>query len=219
MAKANQKVRLRTIYRVVGYFCIKMSKMQSKTTLQSFVLTAMILLAALSRVLPHMHNFSPLGAIALFGSAHFGRRWMALGVPIAATWLSDLLLNNGVYARFYPEFTWISPGFYWTYGSYALIVMAGWLLLRKVSVGRVLGSAGVASLIFFAVSNLGCWVGSTAYPQTIAGLMTCYAAGIPFLQGTVLGDIFYSALLFGVYHLMQNRWTILKPVPATIPQR
>ncbi|MFM8837071.1 MAG: DUF6580 family putative transport protein, partial [Bacteroidota bacterium] len=102
--------------------------MQSKTALQYFVLTAMILLAALSRVIPHMHNFSPLGAIALFGSAHFGRRWLALGVPIAATWLSDLLLNNVVYARFYPEFTWISPGFYWTYGSYALISMAGWLL-------------------------------------------------------------------------------------------
>ncbi len=193
--------------------------MQSKIALQYFVLTAMILLAATSRVIPHMHNFSPLGAIALFGSAHFGRRWMALGVPIAATWLSDLLLNNVVYARFYPEFTWISQGFYWTYGSYMLIAMSGWLLLRKVSVGRVLVVTGRGSLIFFVVSNLGCWVGSTMYPQTVGGLMTCYAAGIPFLQGTVLGDFFYSALLFGVYHAMQNRWAILKPVAATIPQR
>jgi hypothetical protein len=166
-----------------------------------------------------MHNFSPLGAMALFGSAHFGRRWMALGVPIAATWLSDLLLNNGVYARFYTEFTWISPGFYWTYGSYALIAMAGWVLLRKVTVGRVLGSAVLASLIFFAVSNLGCWVGSTMYPQTIGGLMTCYAAGIPFLQGTLSGDIFYSGLLFGLYHVLQNRWASLKPVAASIPPR
>mgnify|MGYP003335744769 FL=1 len=144
---------------------------------------------------------------------------MALGVPIAATWLSDLLLNNVVYARFYTEFTWISPGFYWTYGSYALIAMAGWVLLRKVTVGRVLGSAVLASLIFFAVSNLGCWVGSTMYPQTIGGLMTCYAAGIPFLQGTLWGDIFYSGLLFGLYHVLQNRWVSLKPVAASIPQR
>lgn len=193
--------------------------MQSKTALQYIVLSAIILLAALSRVIPHMHNFSPLGAMALFGSAHFGRRWMALGVPIAATWLSDLLLNNGVYARFYTEFTWISPGFYWTYGSYALIAMAGWVLLRKVTVGRVLGSAVLASLIFFAVSNLGCWVGSTMYPQTIGGLMTCYAAGIPFLQGTLSGDIFYSGLLFGLYHVLQNRWASLKPVAASIPPR
>lgn len=193
--------------------------MQSKTAFQYIVLSAIILLAALSRVIPHMHNFSPLGAMALFGSAHFGRRWMALGVPIAATWLSDLLLNNGVYARFYTEFTWISPGFYWTYGSYALIAMAGWVLLRKVTVGRVLGSAVLASLIFFAVSNLGCWVGSTMYPQTIGGLMTCYAAGIPFLQGTLSGDIFYSGLLFGLYHVLQNRWASLKPVAASIPPR
>ena len=193
--------------------------MQSKTAFQYIVLSAIILLAALSRVIPHMHNFSPLGAMALFGSAHFGRRWMALGVPIAATWLSDLLLNNGVYARFYTEFTWISPGFYWTYGSYALIAMAGWVLLRKVTVGRVLGSAVLASLIFFAVSNLGCWVGSTMYPQTIGGLMTCFAAGIPFLQGTLSGDIFYSGLLFGLYHVLQNRWASLKPVAASIPPR
>jgi len=193
--------------------------MQSKTAFQYIVLSAIILLAALSRVIPHMHNFSPLGAMALFGSAHFGRRWMALGVPIAATWLSDLLLNNGVYARFYTEFTWISPGFYWTYGSYALIAMAGWVLLRKVTVGRVLGSAVLASLIFFAVSNLGCWVGSTMYPQTIGGLMTCYAAGIPFLQGTLSGDIFYSGLLFGLYHVLQNRWASLKPVATSIPPR
>jgi hypothetical protein len=196
-----------------------MSKMQSKTAFQYIVLSAIILLAALSRVIPHMHNFSPLGAMALFGSAHFGRRWMALGVPIAATWLSDLLLNNGVYARFYTEFTWISPGFYWTYGSYALIAMAGWVLLRKVTVGRVLGSAVLASLIFFAVSNLGCWVGSTMYPQTIGGLMTCYAAGSPFLQGTLSGDIFYSGLLFGLYHVLQNRWASLKPVATSIPPR
>jgi len=193
--------------------------MQSKTAFQYIVLSAIILLAALSRVIPHMHNFSPLGAMALFGSAHFGRRWMALGVPIAATWLSDLLLNNGVYARFYTEFTWISPGFYWTYGSYALIAMAGWVLLRKVTVGRVLGSAVLASLIFFAVSNLGCWVGSTMYPQTIGGLMTCYAAGSPFLQGTLSGDIFYSGLLFGLYHVLQNRWASLKPVATSIPPR
>jgi len=193
--------------------------MLSKKVLQYFVLIAIILLAALSRVIPHMHNFSPLGAIALFGAAHFSHRWQALSVPIAATWLSDLVINNVMYARIYPEFTWFSTGFYWTYVSYVLIAMAGWGLLRRVSLGRVIGAAGVSSLIFFAVSNLGCWVGSTTYSQTVGGLMTCYAAGVPFLQGTVLGDLFYSALLFGGYHAMQNRWTVLKPAEATIAHR
>jgi hypothetical protein len=201
----------------IAYFCIKTGKMNSKSALQGFVLTAFILLAAMSRVIPHMHNFSPLGAIALFGAAHFGRRWQALLVPIAATWLSDLVINNILYARYYPEFTWISPGFYWTYGSYALIAMAGWGLLRKITAGRVIGAAGVSSLIFFAVSNFGCWVGSTVYPQTAGGLLTCYVAGIPFIQGTVLGDLCYSVLLFGGYHALQNRWIILKPVEAAIP--
>ncbi len=69
-------------------------------------LVILILLAAFSRVIPHMANFSPLGAIGLFGAAYFTRRWQAFLIPIAATWLSDLFINNVIYAQYYPSFTW-----------------------------------------------------------------------------------------------------------------
>tara|TARA_B100000674_G_scaffold65732_1_gene45486 strand:+ start:162 stop:320 length:159 start_codon:yes stop_codon:yes gene_type:complete len=39
------------------------------------VLVLIILTAALSRLIPHMHNFSPIGAICLFGAAFFKSKW------------------------------------------------------------------------------------------------------------------------------------------------
>ena len=56
------------------------------------VLAVMILLAALSRLLPHPPNFSPVEAIALFGGAYFASRAWALLVPLAAMLVSDLVL-------------------------------------------------------------------------------------------------------------------------------
>ncbi len=184
--------------------------MSGRINLRFATLSAMILLAAFSRVMPHMPNFSPLGAIGLFGAAYFAHRWQAFLVPIAATWLSDLFINNVIYARYYPEFTWFYSGFYWQYGGYLLIVLAGILIFRRVSMQRVFAGALCSSAIFFLVSNFGVWVGGTMYPQTIEGLTACYAAGVPFLKGTLLGDLFYTGALFGTFALAQRRFPALR---------
>ena len=47
-------------------------------------LSGLIVLAALSRLLPHPPNFSPVEAIALFGGAYFASRQWALVVPLLA---------------------------------------------------------------------------------------------------------------------------------------
>jgi hypothetical protein len=74
----------------------------------------------------------------------------------------------------------------------------------------VLTGALASSAIFFLVSNFGCWPGNF-YPQNFGGLMQCYAAGIPFIKGTMLGDLFYSAAMFGGFALAQKRFTVLQP--------
>lgn len=181
-----------------------------KNYLQFFTLLTIVLLAAFSRVIPHMPNFSPLGAIALFGAAHFAQKWQAFLIPLAATWLSDLYLNNVVYAAYYPEFTWFYDGFYWQYGSYVLIALWGMWIFKKISVLRSLGGALGASLLFFAVSNFGVWAIGTMYPPTLEGLMACYVAAIPFFQGTLYGDLFFTAVLFGGYYLLQRKFDWLK---------
>ncbi|MCV6605330.1 MAG: hypothetical protein OIF34_08485, partial [Porticoccaceae bacterium] len=63
--------------------------MSSKT---AFVVL-LIVLAALSRLLPHPPNFSPLIAMALFGGAVIADRKLALIMPLLALLLSDLILG------------------------------------------------------------------------------------------------------------------------------
>ena len=59
------------------------------------------------------------------------------------------------------------------------------------------------SLLFFAVTNLAVWAFSAMYPHTAAGLAACYAAALPFLPQTVIGDLFWAAVLFGGCALVQ----------------
>jgi hypothetical protein len=183
---------------------------KQKIDLRFSVLTALIIFCAFSRIIPHMPNFSPLGAIALFGAAHFTKRWQALFIPIAATWLSDLFINNVIYAQYYPKFTWFYQGFYWQYVSYLLIALAGTVILKKVRIQTVIAGAFTSTTIFFLVSNFGVWAEGTMYPKTFEGLMACYAAGIPFAKGTILGDLVYSGILFGMFALAQKQFPLLR---------
>ena len=183
----------------------------TKITLQTGALALFILLAAFSRIIPHPPNFSPLAAIGLFGAAHFAKRWQAFLLSLAAVWVSDLFINNVIYGQYSPTFTWFYDGFYWQYGSYLLITGCGVRLFSKsISLPKVLGGALGAGALFFLISNFGCWLGSTIYPQNMSGLMSCYAAGLPFYSGTFLGDMCYSALLFGGYYLLQKNFSFLK---------
>lgn len=160
---------------------------------------ALIALAALTRLLPHPHNFTPIGAIALFGAAYFNRQWLMLAVPFAALFLSDLFLNNVVYSGLYGnQFVLVTS--WWIYAAFGLVMLAGmgWLS-PKVTAPRVLGASLTASLLFFLLTNFSVWAESSMYPKTALGLSACYAAGLPFLGNTILGDLFFSAAMFGIY--------------------
>ena len=184
--------------------------MTNKITLRISVITFLILLAAFSRIIPHMPNFSPLGAICLFGAAHLQKKWQVFLIPLAAAWLSDLFINNVIYGAYYPEFTWFYGGFYWQYGTYLLIMCIALLLFKTINIKRMLGGSLMATVVFFLVTNFGVWLASPTYPQNIAGLMQCYAMGIPFLKGTLLGDLFYVTALFGAFALLQRRFSYLR---------
>ena len=178
------------------------------------IVTGFIVFAALTRLLPHAYNFTPLGAIALFGAAYFVQKKWALIIPIVAFWASDLLLNNITYAAYFDGFTWFTSGMLYTNGSIAMIVVLGYYLLKKITFGRVLGGALGASVIFFIVSNFGVWMSGTMYPLSIEGLISCYAAAIPFFHYTIAGNVIYSAALFGSYEWIKANNPSLQPVEA-----
>ncbi|MEO7251201.1 MAG: DUF6580 family putative transport protein [Arenimonas sp.] len=167
------------------------------------LLGGMILLAALSRLLPHPPNFSPVEAIALFGGAYFSSRLSALCLPLAAMLVSDLALgqiNGGIYSEYF-----LSAGFVLVYLCIALSTLLGFGLRGRVSPFRVLGYSLLGSSLFFLVTNFGTWLGSAMYPQTSDGLLAAYVAGIPFFQNTVLGTLVYATVLFGSFAWLRQR--------------
>jgi len=176
------------------------------------VLLTLIVVAALSRVLPHPPNFSPVEAIALFGGAYFLSRTAALLVPLAGMLASDIALaaiNGSEYASWFG-----STSIYVVYLCIALTSLLGMQLRGRVSSGRVLGYSLAGSVMFFLVTNAAVWAGDVMYPRTLGGLGQAYLAGVPFFQWTLLGTLFYSALLFGGFALLRRQVPALRAQTA-----
>ncbi|MCB0804432.1 MAG: hypothetical protein KDC05_01465 [Bacteroidales bacterium] len=163
------------------------------------LIAGIILFGAMMRLVPHWPNFTPIAAMALFGGAYLKKKHLAFIVPFAAMFLSDLIL--GLHQ-------WMIA----VYISFALVVAIGMQLKSRVKVGSVLLATVSASLLFFLITNFAIWYGSPWYTQDFAGLLTCYAAGLPFLNNGIIGDLFFSTIFFGGFYFAQKRF----PVFATV---
>lgn len=186
--------------------------MTKQTNFRTGVLLLMITMAAVSRLLPHPDNVTPVGAMALFGGAYFSRKYLAFLIPLAAMWTSDLILNNLVYARLYPDyydgFVWM--GNLWVYASFLLIGIVGMRWLRKVNIEKLVGASLIGSILFFLITNFGAWIVDPLYPKTTGGLLAAYGAGIPFFRNTLLGDLFFCGVLFGGFEWAKSQWPLLR---------
>jgi hypothetical protein len=166
------------------------------------VLTAMVLLAALARLVPHPPNFTPVGAMALFGGACVADRRLAFLLPWSALFLSDLYIGLHV----------LIPV---VYGSFGVNVLFGrWLRSRRT----VMNTAAVTllgSVQFFVVTNFACWL--LWYPHTWEGFVTCYVVALPFFQNTLLGDAVFATVLFGSLALAERWFPALRERTALAP--
>lgn len=153
--------------------------------------------AAALRLAPHMPNFTPIAAMALFGGVYLNRKY-ALLVPTIAMLVSDIFIG------FYSPIVMIS-----VYGSLALTGLIGLLLAKRKSPTNVILAAAGSSILFFLITNFAVWF--AWYPKNIEGLATCYTLAIPFFRNTLLGDLFYIGVFFGGYELALRVVKKIKP--------
>ena len=172
----------------------------NKINLTYLTVVLLILIASFSRIIPHMPNFTPIGAMALFGGAYFKNKYHAFLIPILSLWISDLVINNFILS-YYNEFTWFYSGFLWQYSAFIIIILIGYYSLNKLNFKNILFSSLGSSLIFFVVTNFGVWISGSMHPLDLNGFITCYVLALPFYKGTLLGFLFYSSFLFGVFEM------------------
>jgi hypothetical protein len=172
-----------------------------KITPRFLIISLMILAAAFVRLIPHPPNFAPIAAMALFSGAYFNKKSFAFAVPLAAMFLTDAIIG-------FHSSMWI------VYLSFALIVVIGIFILKKISIKNVIVASVTASISFFLVTNFGVWAFGTMYPKNIAGLIECYIAAIPFIQNTLLGDLFYSGIMFGIFEFAKSKLPVLSQAKA-----
>jgi hypothetical protein len=163
------------------------------------VLTLLIVCAALTRALPllipHIWNFTAIGALAIFSGAQFNDKRLAFIMPLAAMALSDLFIGNGFSMVVYLGFT--------------AMVLCGFLIRKKVSVSNIALSSIGGALIFFLITNFALLYPVSFYPHNMQGIIASYIAGLPFLNNMVAGNLLFSGVLFGSFHLLSKRYPVL----------
>ncbi|EQA63516.1 DUF6580 family putative transport protein [Leptospira alexanderi] len=167
---------------------------------KSLIVLSLILIAIASRYFPHPANFTPILAVSLFAGAHFVSKKLSLLLPVCALFMSDLLI--GLHDQMLP-----------VYGMVLLLVVAGWQLRASSSAVRIAFWSLGGSAVFFIVTNFYVWLAGY-YSYDLNGLVQCYIMAIPFFQNSLLGDMFYTTVLFGGFALIEKvGWMKLAPVP------
>ena len=181
--------------------------MKYKTFTPRFIVVlSIIAVAVFLRLLPHWPNFTPIAAMALFAGTYLEKKQYAFAIPIAAMFVSDLFLG------FHASMPAVYLGF-------AITVLIGMAIHRRINVGSILVASLSSSVIFFLLTNFSSWLASPLYPQTFIGLMEAYAAGllffrdqahgISFFMNEALGTIFFSASFYGIFYLAGMRFPVL----------
>lgn len=160
-------------------------KLRSESQFENYIGIALVVFGILMRLGPHPGNFAPVTAIALFSGVVLAPQ-IALFLPLTIMIASDLIL--GPHAL-YPL----------TWGSFFLISLLGVFIRRDVKLSKIAyGSLG-ASTVFYLITNLGVFIFQNMYEKSWQGLGQCYLMALPFFRNSLLGDLFYTAILFGVF--------------------
>ncbi len=142
-------------------------------------------------------NFTPIGALALFGGAIY-RNYKSYLLPLTVLWISDLVLNRYIY---FGEWRLFYDQFYWTYGAFILMAFTGKYVIKKINVRNIATSAIIITFIHWIVTDFGVWLGGTLYPKDIQGLWMCLLAAIPYELYFLGGTAIFSSLLFGMDYI------------------
>lgn len=150
-------------------------------------------------------NFTPVGAIAIFGGVYFTDKWKAYAVILISFFVSDVIINHaytGVWSL------WSSYTF-WNCVCFSIIVFVG-STIKKINFLSGLLILLIPVAIHWLIMDLP-WVNTPGlYPNTLAGYGTALIAAIPFEKNMLLGDVLFGLVLFGGFELAKSKFSVLR---------
>ena len=165
-------------------------RLRSENKLENYLGLILVGLGVLFTVLPHPDNFTPVMAIALFSGVVLAPR-IALVVPLIVMIASDLII--GPHAL-YPL----------TWGSFFLVSLLGAAIRKNAKIKQIFFGTLGGSILFYLVTNLGVFVFQNMYEKSLSGLVQCYVMALPFFRNSLLGDLFFSGIFFGVFAIVKH---------------
>ncbi|MDB5154147.1 MAG: hypothetical protein JWR54_2898 [Mucilaginibacter sp.] len=180
-----------------------------KINTRNTVLILMIVAAGAFRLVSYKYpyvlsNFTPVGAIALFGGAYFTDKWKAYLIPLLTLFLSDIALNY----LYTSKLVLFYSGSIWLYLCFAIMVFVG-SMIKKATVVNVLLASLVSVGIHWLIMDLP-WLYGALYPHTLAGYGQSLVAAIPFEKNMIMGDVLFGLILFGGFELAKSKYGTLR---------
>lgn len=162
----------------------------------------------------YVWNISPVAAMCLLGGAYLSNRWTSWGIGLVAYLVSDLLIG---WVSGNPAFSYYKA-LPFVYAGFVLHGIIGLSLRGQKSAWRVGLTAVASEIAFFLLTNFGEWaIGDMNYAKTPEGLLSCYAAALPFLYRSIYGTVIYSAIFFETAAAMERNAERRKPALAFVP--
>ena len=145
----------------------------------SFYIIFFVCILALSRIIPHPPNFTPILASAIMAPLLIKDRWLGIAIPIVAMFISDIVI-----------------GFY----SYQFVIYSSILVIALVTPMHKnylrLGVMAVGgSVWFFVTTNFAEWIIWDYYPKTFEGLIAAYTLALPFFKNTLISTCLFTGLI------------------------
>lgn len=168
----------------------KLSSFFINNKINLFLILTVIVVFVTIRLIPHLPNFTPILSIGLFLGTFYKNKIYSSLILLTIMIISDLFL-----------------------GLYSSIIFVYVGLIASIYIGSMNKNQSIlysglnvffASSLFFIISNFGVWLVDGFYTINFEGLTLCYTLALPFFKNELIGNIFYSGLLFGGKFVFDN---------------
>ncbi len=190
---------------------MSLQKINPRTIILLITICVVAILRLITNFTDHLgpiSNFTPIGAMALFGGAYFTGKVKPFIFPLFSLFISDVVLSFTVLSQFRSGLLY--SGWYWTYGAFALITLAGKIIIKDATIKNIFLAVIVATIIHWLVSDIGGCLNEKSFEAGFTLYQQRLLTAIPYELRFIAGTLIYGTIMFGFFEWMKQKYPQLK---------